>query len=1167
MKYLLGFFLITLCTINAQNIRINEVVSSNSVYIDEDGDTPDWLELHNNSNQEVSLTNWTLSDDPEDPNKWTFPNIVLYPDDYLLLWASSKNRSSVSYSRTLINQGDSFKYLLPNSEPNTNWTSLDYDDTTWDSGASGFGYNDGDDATVIPYGTLSVYLRKKFTLNTIDDINSLILDIDYDDAFVAYINGVEIARANISGVPPPYNSNTFQDHEAQIYNGGNPDRFVIADYASILNVGENVLSIQAHNVSSSSSDFTIIPFLSAIFSTPNSSGIQPPGLLNLTVNNLHTNFKISSDSETLSLYDSSGQVVDQLTAENLPPNTSVGLSKTTGNLVSYLDTTPGYENSNIEFLGAIQNEVIFSEEGGLKDNAVSVALSGNTNGEIIRYEIGGEAPSNTSPIYTNPIQITSNTSVRAQLFLENYLPSPVFTESYVIGSNHDIDVVLLTTDPDDFFNEDTGIYVYGPYGTYNTSIPYFGANFWEDWERPIHFSFHDKDSDEVAKFNAGVKIYGGWSRGQNGQRSLSLFARGQYGDSKFKHSFFEELSYNKFEALVLRNSGQDWMRSSMKDIMLTSLMRGSGLDFQEHNPVATYINGSYWGMYNLREKINEHMLASKHDVDADDITLLTNNAEVIEGSNDEYYQLLNYINSTDLSIDSNFEYVAEQIDINTYALYQASNIFFNNTDWPGNNIKFWKHPEGKWRWIMYDTDFGFGPFWNIDSAQEDTLDFALEPFGPGWPNPSWSTLLFRKLVTNIGFRNTFINRYADELNTRFSTTNVQNHIDQIYATIEPEIQAHYNRWKSDATLVDNGVNIENIEGWVNYYVNQMKSFANSRPAYVKEHIKSQFNLPNFHQLTISNPSTTEGFVKVNNNLNIQELSWNGDYFETVPIELKAIAEQGYEFSFWSGDISSTDETITLDLDGQFTVTPNFRPVTNLDPIVINEINYKSNDDYKSDDWIELYNPNIVAADLSNWQVKDDDDSHVFNIPEGTTIDAEGFLVIVKDESDFISVFPDETNYIGEMDFGFGGSDSVRLFDAESNLIDEVAYLSDAPWPTCADETGYTLELKSPELDNALPENWDCFNLKGSPNAINNTGLSINDFSNNPITIYPNPTNSLLYLSKINEPFNVQIYSTLGQLVLSQANSNILEVNHLAKGMYYIKISTKNSRQTSSFVKY
>ena len=727
MRFLFFILFIGLLS-NAQNIRINEVVSSNSVYFDEDGDTPDWIELYNYGAQDVNLENWSISDDLNDLSKWNFPNVTIPANDYLLLWASDKDRAQITASRTLINQGDLFKYLIPSAEPSSNWNSSSFNDFNWSNGASGFGYADGDDATLIPDGTLSVYLRKSFYLTNVADIMSLILDIDYDDAFVAYINGVEVARANIDGVPPPYNASTNQDHEAQMYNGGTPDRFLVSDFSSILVEGTNVLAIQAHNVSSSSSDLTIIPFLSAIYSTANSSGVNPPEILNLSDNyTLHTNFKISATSETLSLSDENGTLVDQLLVEGLPPNTSVGVSNFSNNIVSYVATTPGAQNADEEFTGTIQNEVIFSENGGLKTQPISLSLSGNQIGQVIRYTTDGSTPSEQSPIYSSTINIDENTSVRARIYASNYLPSKTGTESYIIGANHDIDVMLLSVNPDDFFDDDYGIYVFGPEGTYSTDMPYFGANFWEDWERPIHFSFYEHDESASVQFNAGVKIFGGWSRGQNGQRSLSFFARGQYGDSKFEHSFFDNITYNEFEAFTLRNSGQDWLRSSMKDIMITSLMRGTELDFQDYNPVATYLNGEYWGMYNMREKINEHMLASKHNLNADEITLLTNNAQIIEGSNEEYNQLIDYINTYDLSNDANFEYIRQRIDLKHYALYQASNIYINNTDWPGNNIKFWKHPDTKWRWIMYDTDFGFGPFWNISNYNEDTLSFALDP--------------------------------------------------------------------------------------------------------------------------------------------------------------------------------------------------------------------------------------------------------------------------------------------------------------------------------------------------------------------------------------------------------------------------------------------------------
>ena len=215
IRYYSALLLICVFFSSAQTIRINEVVSSNSVYLDEDGDTPDWFELHNYGTQNVSLENWNITDDSNELDKWSFPSVILQPNEYLLVWASGKDRSINTFSRTLVNQGDVFKYNIPNNEPDTNWKNLNFDSSLWSNGSSGFGYGDGDDNTSIPNGTLSVYLRKTFSVNDLENLISLILDIDYDDAFVAYINGIEICRANINGVPPPFDSNDINtDHEA-----------------------------------------------------------------------------------------------------------------------------------------------------------------------------------------------------------------------------------------------------------------------------------------------------------------------------------------------------------------------------------------------------------------------------------------------------------------------------------------------------------------------------------------------------------------------------------------------------------------------------------------------------------------------------------------------------------------------------------------------------------------------------------------------------------------------------------------------------------------------------------------------------------------------------------------------------------------------------------------
>ena len=120
LRFLLIFILIFGFSYS-QSIRINEVAASNSIFLDEDGDTPDWIELHNYGNSEISLNNWSLTDILDNDNPWTFPNITIDPNEYLLVWASNKDRSGITYARTLINEGDSFRYEIPNENTELDW--------------------------------------------------------------------------------------------------------------------------------------------------------------------------------------------------------------------------------------------------------------------------------------------------------------------------------------------------------------------------------------------------------------------------------------------------------------------------------------------------------------------------------------------------------------------------------------------------------------------------------------------------------------------------------------------------------------------------------------------------------------------------------------------------------------------------------------------------------------------------------------------------------------------------------------------------------------------------------------------------------------------------------------------------------------------------------------
>jgi len=235
-------------------------------------------------------------------------------------------------------------------------------------------------------------------------------------------------------------------------------------------------------------------------------------------------------------------------------------------------------------------------------------------------------------------------------------------------------------------------------------------------------------------------------------------------------------------------------------------------------------------------------------------------------------------------------------------------------------------------------------------------------------------------------------------------------------------------------------------------------------------------------------------------------------------------------------------------------------------LIINEINYSSSTAFNAGDWIELYNPKAITIDISNWQIQDDNNTHVFIIPEGTQIAGNGFLVIVKDAAAFSSVFPN-IPYIGELDFGFGGSDAVRVYNSDSKLKDDVYYDSIAPWPICADETGNTLELMSPDLDNTLPGSWSCINDNGSPNAVNSPGLSIEDVDSNSIALYPNPVKNTLYIKGQSGSYDTEVYSILGQRVMTAFGVNEIDVRSFKEGVFLIRISTKNRTTVKRFIKF
>ena len=629
---------------------------------------------------------------------------------------------------------------------------------------------------------------------------------------------------------------------------------------------------------------------------------------------MHTSFKISSKGETLSLFDPSGNLVNDLEVAGVANNISIGRSLQ-GRIVFYDRPTPGYQNSSEEYDGVTENQPIFSHDGGIFSDQV-VSLSGANEHEVIRFTRDATVPTNESNIYTQPISVDDDTVIRARIFREGYIPSQTNSRVFINSKTHDLPIVSLISAPENFFDEAKGIYVTGNNVTCE-SERFSCANYGEDWERDVHFSFYEPSGELGIAIDGGVKIFGGFSR-TFAQKSLSIFARGRYGDSEIDYPLFPALDYQEFQSVVLRNAGNDWMKANMRDLVSASVMEGSGLEIQSFRSVAVYLNGTYWGLYNLREKISDHFLDDKIDVTKSQINLLENNSNVIDGDNKDYLELINFVYENDLSDQENYAFVSSKIDIQNFIKYQAAQIYLNNQDWPGNNVKFWNSPETKWRWILYDTDFGWD-LYDSNAYSVDSLSYALGEAGGSWVPPDWSNLLLRRLVENMHFRNALINQFSDYFNSRFNHVDVINKVASITASMENEMQYHYDRWSGD--FASNEHNHGEPLPW-RYNVGVIEEFAAKRVDSLSRYISRRFGLTGTYSLAIAVDGGAGGHVLVNS-LSVTNETWQGDYFNNVPVSVTAVPNENYHFSHWRGDIESTENMIEVRSDRNVSVVAVF----------------------------------------------------------------------------------------------------------------------------------------------------------------------------------------------------------------------------------------------------
>jgi len=712
----------------------------------------------------------------------------------------------------------------------------------------------------------------------------------------------------------------------------------------------------------------------------------------------HANFKLGASGESIFLSSPNGSIVDSYTFGEQQEDISMGRSPNGTGEFSYFTTpTPSSANNSSATIG-VAPEPTFSKPSGFYSSATTVSLTTTLAGAEIYYTLDGSEPTESSNLYSGSITLSENTALRARVIHPKYQIGRVSTQTYFIGERDiDLPVVSLAVDPFDYFDETYGMYMEGPNA--EPVEPYFGANYWEDREEPVSFEYFDETGTRQVQVNAGVKIFGGWSRAVNDQRSVSINCREDlYGDDRIRYKLFKDKDISSFKSIVLRNSGNDQSYSMMRDAAMQAMVKTEmDIDYQAYQPAAVFVNGEYWGIQNIREKLNEHYVEGNTGYDNDDIEFLTGFMEVSNRDSLHYRAMFDFATNNDLSIEKNYRYMETQMDMDEYIDYLICEIFFANADWPDNNIKYWRKSGfgGKWRWILFDLDFGLGIWYSTSSA--DAVKQAFEGTlmsTRSWIMEDWGPLLNENLIVNQEFRDKLVQRFAFHLGTTFDSDRTTQIIADIASAIKNEIPYHKDKWNQH-------------DGWKDE-VENMKSWAERRPAYVESHLESFFSLTGKATLYLTANTGIDKYIV--SGMDVASSTFSSQFFTNVPIFLQAIPKAGHVFSHWensSGTVISTDAKLELTITKSTEIQAVFDAQPELSNIFINEVlpdnkQIATDENGQYEDIIELYNGNNTAVDVGGLFLSDSPTEPKkwtipVGMPEVTTIPAGGFLIIYADK--------------------------------------------------------------------------------------------------------------------------------------------------------------------------
>jgi hypothetical protein len=587
----------------------------------------------------------------------------------------------------------------------------------------------------------------------------------------------------------------------------------------------------------------------------------------------HANFKLSADGEQIGLFTPSGSLVDGVTFGAQQDDISLGRYPDGGDAWGFFgEATAGRANrppqlsQNVCRAPAV---AVSPAEPLFIAGPVTVTLSAGAGANAIRYTLDSSQPNSSSPLYTNAFSVSTTTVVRARAYAAGLHPGPVVTRTFLVNQRTpELPVVSLVIDPLLLFDPTYGIY----------------TNVLKERDVPGSIQFCTTPSNTAFQIGAGFRLFS-LNTFLKPQKPFTVKLGNKYGDAELAYQLFPEKPIGLFDRFVLRNGNDDWAVTFLRDTLGQQMLKGVIKNAtQGFRPCASYLNGAYYGLINIQEKMDEAYCAKNYGVDLADIDFFENDGtssdELLNyGTADGWNALLAYLAANSMTLPANYEYVKSQVDIEDLVDYVAGQVYTDDTAW-AHNRKWWRdrNPGGKWRWCFVDLDRAFG---NVNDNRLPTMGSSM--------------VVFRELLNNTAFRTYCAQRLTAHLNSSFSASRILPIIDFEAQRIRSEIIEH-------AKLYGSKGGISSVSVW-DAEIEKIRSYARQRPAIALQQVAGYFAGGQTAQVQVDADGTGRVLANYVPLLN----GSTNTLLAGMPVTFTAVPAIGQTFAYWvvSNGVSSS----------------------------------------------------------------------------------------------------------------------------------------------------------------------------------------------------------------------------------------------------------------------